>query len=112
MRAVHLHDNISFNFNSEVAIHVDPMITANITVYTYVYKNKNGGFHTDAMDCEVDWKLNGERVKYVGFKELYTKLYGDDKFVKLVDEVCAEAEKLVEGRVATSFKDIINDEIK
>lgn len=111
MRAVHLNDNISFNFNSEVAIHVDPMITANVTVYTYVYKNTDGTFHTDAMDCEINWKLNGELVKYDGFHELYNKLYGQQKFDKLVADVCAEAEKLVEGRVATSFKDIINDEI-
>ena len=111
MKAVHLNDFISFNLNANVAIHVDPMITANATVYTYVYKNTNGGWYTDAMDCEINWKLNGELVKYDGFKELYTKLYGDDKFLKLVDEVCAEAQKLIEGRVATSFKDIINDEI-
>ena len=112
MKAVHLHDNISFNFNSDVAIHVDPMITANITVYTYVYKNKDGDWSTDAMDCEIDWLLNGERVKYDGFKELYIKLYGKQKLDKLTKEVCSEAEKLIEGRVATSFSDIINDEIK
>ena len=111
MRTIHLNDHISFGVNTNVAIHVDPMITANITVYTYVYKTKSGSFDTDVMDCEIDWKLNGELVKYDGFKELYIKLYGDDKFAKLVDDVCAEAEKFVAGRVTTSFKDIINDEI-
>jgi len=112
MNAVHLNDYISFNVNTNVAIHVDSLITANITVYTYVYTKKDGGFHTDAMDCEIDWLLNGERVKSDGFRELYTKLYGKDKLDKLQKDVCNEAEKLVEGRVATSFKDIINDEIK
>ena len=51
MRAVHLHDNISFNMNTDVAIHVDSIITAQATVYTYVYKNKDGSWSTDAMDC-------------------------------------------------------------
>ena len=111
MRSVHLNDEISFNFNSNVAIHVDPMITANIRVYTYVYKNKTDSWSHDAMDCEIDWLLNGERVKYAGFKELYTKLYGQQRFDKLVKDVCIEAENLVEGRVATSFEDIINDQI-
>ena len=112
MRSVHLNDEISFNFNSNVAIHVDPMITANIRVYTYVYKNKDGGWSHDGIDCEIDWKLNGELVKYAGFKELYTKLYGPQRFDKLVKDVCTEAENLVAGRVGTSFADIINDQIK
>ena len=111
MRTVHLNDYISFGVNTNVAIHVDPMITANITVYTYVNKKKDGSFTTDVMDCEVDWKLNGDCVKYDGFKELYIKLYGKDKFDKLLKDVCEEAEKFVEGRVATSFPDIIRDEL-
>jgi len=88
------------------------MITANITVYTYVNKKKDGSFTTDVMDCEVDWKLNGDCVKYDGFKELYTKLYGKDKFDKLLKDVCNEAERFVEGRVATSFADIVIDEVR
>ena len=112
MRTVHLNDYISFSVNSNLAIHVDPMITANITVYTYVNKKKDGSFTTDVMDCEVDWKLNGDCVKYDGFKELYTKLYGKDKFDKLLKDVCNEAERFVEGRVATSFADIVIDEVR
>ncbi len=112
MRAVHLNDQISFNMNTDVAIHVDSMITANATVYTYVYKNKDGSWSTDAMDCEIDWLLNAKRVKPDGFRELYVKLYGKEQLNTLIKNVCTEAEQLVEGRVATSFKDIINDEIK
>ena len=112
MRAVHLNDNITFNMNTEVAIHVDSLITAKATVCTYVYKNKDGGWSTDVMDCEIDWLLNGESVRYDGFLKLYTQLYGQGKLDKLIKEVCNEAEELVEGRVATSFKDILNDEIK
>ncbi len=112
MRTVHLNDYISFSMNSNLAIHVDPMITANVTTYTYVYKKKDGSFTTDVVDCEVDWKLNGELVKYDGFKELYIKLYGKDKFDKLLKDVCDEAEKFVEGRVSTSFADIIIDEVR
>ncbi|MCP4484736.1 MAG: hypothetical protein GY823_09285 [Flavobacteriaceae bacterium] len=112
MKAVHLNDYISFNVNANVAIHVDSLISANITVYTYVYPTKDGGFKTDAMDCEIDWLLNGERVKSEGFRDLYTKLYGEDKLHKLQKDVCTEAEKLIELRVSNKFKDIINEELK
>ena len=112
MRAVHLHDDISFNMNTDVAIHVDSLITAQATVYTYVYKNKDGGWSTDAMDCEIDWLLNGKRVKSQGFRELYVKLYGEKLLNKLIKDVCTEAENLVDGRVATSFPDLLNDKIK
>ena len=112
MRAVHLHDEISFNLHTKATIRVDPMISADITVYTFVYPTKDGGFKPDAMDCEVGWLLNGESVNSQGFFELYTKLYGKDKLDKLIKDVCTEAEKLVEDRVTTSFKNIINNEIK
>jgi len=112
MKAVHLNDDISFNMNTEVAIHVDSLITAKATVCSYIYKNKDGGWSADTMDCEIDWLLNGESVRYNGFLKLYTQLYGQEKLDKLIKDVGTEAEQLVEGRVATSFKDILNDEIK
>ncbi len=112
MRAVHLHDNISFNFNSDVAIHVDSIITAHVSVYSYVFRTKSGEWSLDPMDTEIDWVLNGKRVKEDGFRELYIKLHGEQELKTLVHDICTEAEKLVEGRVATSFSDIINDEIK
>ena len=112
MRAVHINDQISFNMNTEVAIHVDPMIRAEVLVYAYVYGDNRDGFKLDTMDTDINWFLNGKRVKPDGFRELYVKLYGKEQLNTLIKDVCTEAEKLVEGRVATSFKDIINDEIK
>jgi len=112
MRAVHLNDQISFNMNTNVAIHVDPMIRAEVLVYTYVYGDQKTGFKLDTMDTEITWYLNAKRVKPDGFRELYVKLYGKEQLNTLIKDVCTEAEQLVEGRVATSFKDILNDEIK
>ena len=111
MIAIHLHDNISFNMNTDVAIYVDPLITAQATVYTYVYKNKDGSWSHDAMDCEIDWLLNAKRVKSDGFRELYIKLYGKEQLNTLIKNVCTEAEQLVEGRVATSFPDLLRDQL-
>ncbi len=112
MRAVHLNDHISFNMNTEVAIRVDPMITAEVKVYAYIYGDKKTGFKLDTMDAEITWFLNGKRVKSQGFRELYVKLYGEKLLNKLIKDVCTEAENLVDGRVATSFPDLLNDKIK
>jgi hypothetical protein len=111
MKSTHLTDNISFTYNAEVAIHVDSLITAHVSVYSYVFRTKDNKWSLDPMDTEVDWFLNGEQVKHNGFKELYHKLYGEDKYRTLLDNVCAEAEKLIEGRVCTSFSDILRDKL-
>ncbi len=112
MRAKHISDQISFNMNTEVAIHVDLMIKAEVLVYAYVYGDNRTGFKLDTMDSEINWFLSDKRVKPDGFRELYVKLYGKEALDKLIHNVCRAAEKLVEGRVATSFKDIINYEIQ
>ena len=63
------------------------------------------------MDCEIDWLLNAKRVKSDGFRELYIKLYGKEQLNTLIKNVCTEAEQLVEGRVATSFPDLLRDQL-
>ena len=111
MRAVHLNDHITFNMNTNVAIHVDPMIRAEVEVFAYVYGDSKTGFKLDTMDTEINWFLNDKRVKSDGFRELYVKLYGKEALNQLIHNVCREAEKLVEGRVATSFPDVLRDQI-
>ena len=111
MRAVHLNDHITFNMNTNVAIHVDPMIRTEVLVYAYVYGDNKTGFKLDTMDTEINWFLNDKRVKSDGFRELYVKLYGKEALNQLIHNVCREAEKLVEGRVATSFPDVLRDQI-
>lgn len=113
MKSTHLTDNISFTYNAEVAIHVDSLITAHVSVYSYVFRTEkpNLEWSFDPMDTEIDWFLNGERVKHDGFKELYFKLYGENKYNTLLNDVRTEAEKLIEGRVCTSFSDILRDKL-
>ena len=111
MKTTHLTDNISFTYNAEVAIHVDSLITAHVSVYSYVFRTKDNKWSLDPMDTEIDWFLNGERVLSGGFKELYFKLYGESKYNTLLNDVRTEAEKLIEGRVCTSFSDILRDKL-
>ncbi len=111
MNAIHLNDHITFNMNTTVAIHVDPMIRAEVLVYAYVYGDQKTGFKLDTMDTEITWFLNGKRTKPQGFRELYVKLYGEDALDKLIHDVSTESEKLVEGRVATSFPDLLRDQL-
>ena len=111
MKTTHLNDFIAYNVNCNVAIHIDSMITAEVTVYTYVGRKKDGTWNVDCMDCEIDWYLNGKRVDILGFKELYDKLYGNNEYRTLATNVIEEAEKLAIGRLTTSFTDILKDEI-
>ena len=111
MRAVHLTDHITFNMNTRVAIHIDSIISAEVEVYSYVYGDKKDGFKLDTMDTEITWLLNGKRVKSQGFRDLYTQLHGKEQLNTLIKDVCTEAENLTEGRVATSFPDLVNDAI-
>jgi len=85
------------------------MITAEVKVYAYIYGDKKTGFKLDTMDAEITWFLNGKRVKSQGFRELYVKLYGEKQLDTLIKDVCTEAENLVEGRVSTSFPDLLKD---
>jgi len=109
METIHLNDNITFNMTTRVAIPVDLMITAEVEVHSYVYGDQQTGFKLDTMDTEITWILNGNRAKSQGFRELYVKLHGEDVLNKLIEDLCTKAENLVEGRVATSFPDILRD---
>ena len=111
MRAVHLTDHITFNMNTRVAIHIDSIISAEVEVYSYVYGDKKDGFKLDTMDTEITWLLNGKRVKSQGFRDLYTQLHGKEQLNTLIKDVCTEAENLTAGRVATSFPDLLRDQL-
>jgi len=112
MKAVHLNDNISFTYYAEVDIHVDSIIKAHVSAHSYVFRTESGEWSLNPMDTEIDWVLNGKRVKEDGFRELYIKLHGEQELKTLVHDIRTKAEKLIEGRVTTSFSDIINDKIK
>ena len=111
MNAIHLNDQISFNITTDVAIHVDQLIKAEATVYAHVYGDQKSGFNLDIGDTDINWFLNDKPVKSDGFEELYVKLYGTKDLNDLITNVCTEAEKLVEGRVATSFSDLVKDQL-
>lgn len=111
MKAIHLTDYITFNINTNVAIHVDSIVSAEVMVYAYVFGDQQTGFKIDTVDSEITWLVNGNRATSQGFRDLYTKLHGKEQLNTLIKNVCTEAENLVEGRVATSFPDLVNDAI-
>jgi len=47
----------------------------------------------DISDIELDFSVNNKPCKYMGFKELYEKLYGADTFNKFRDELTEEFEE-------------------
>ena len=53
------------------------LFAVNATTHTFLYSAVKTDWGADINDTELEFELNGKRCKYVGFKELYTQLYGN-----------------------------------
>ncbi len=51
------------------------------------------GYHNEITETELMFILNGKQCKYMGFKELYEKLYGVDTFQQFWSDLVAEFEE-------------------
>ena len=47
----------------------------------------------DISEIELDFSVNNKPCKYLGFKELYEKLYGKDTFNQFYDDLKSEFEE-------------------
>jgi len=53
----------------------------------------NGTYSHDISDIELGFSINNEKCKYLGFQELYEKLYGKSTFNQFCDDLTTEFEK-------------------
>ncbi len=61
------------------------LFKVNATVWSYVGLNDH-----EINDIELQYEINGKYCRYVGFKELYEKLYGNDTFKKFESDITEE----------------------
>ena len=61
-------------------------------VYSMVSPNR-GSHNHDITEIEMHFSMNNKPCKYVGFKELYEKLYGVDTFNEFRDDLSKEFEE-------------------
>lgn len=69
------------------------LFTVNGVVWSYVDFNKEkDSYNHEINDTELSYEINGKYCRYVGFKELYEKLYGNDSFKKFEEDIVKEFE--------------------
>lgn len=53
------------------------VFTVNASTYSFLYPAVKTDWGCDMNDTELEFLVNNKKCKYVGFKELYTQLYGN-----------------------------------
>ena len=53
------------------------VFTVNATTYSFLYPAVKTDWGCDMNETELEFLVNNKKCKYVGFKELYTQLYGN-----------------------------------
>jgi len=70
------------------------LFKVNATVWSYVSINdKRKVCNHEINDIELSYWINGKYCRYVGFKELYEKIYGNDTFKKFESDITKEFEE-------------------
>lgn len=84
------------------------LFKVNGVVWSYVNSNapSRGRYDHEINDIELSYEINGKHCAYVGFKELYGKLYGKNSFEKFEQEVTQEFEEAY--FTSTPYKNIQN----
>ena len=63
------------------------------SIWSCVSECENGGYDNDITETELMFVLDGKRCKYLGFKELYEKLYGVNMFNQFYADLITEFEE-------------------
>ena len=62
------------------------------TVWSYANEHENG-YNNEITETELRFFLNGKQCNGLGFRELYEKLFGENKFNKFRDDLIVEFEE-------------------
>ena len=76
--------SVSTTFTKDLGLF---QVKANI--WSCVSECKNG-YHNEITETELSFMLDGKPCKYLGFRELYEKIFGADKFNEFRDDLTAE----------------------
>ena len=73
-----------------------PFYDIEATVYSEIEQIKGikseKVYSVEVRDIDTNFFIDGKRVQYTGFKELYEKLFGKDKFSTMLSEICSDIE--------------------
>ena len=97
---IKLHDHYEFTSVQRTYDIVDQFCTARVTIYAMVDSNNA----VDINDSEISFIINNKKVKYNGFKDLYTSLYSEYDF----SIYCGECIKAGEDAVLRKYSRLQN----
>jgi len=72
------------------------------TTHSFLFDGLKTEWGADINETEMEFYVNDKRCKYVGFKELYTQLYGNS-FVPWEAELIRQIEEEVAKRIAKEY---------
>ena len=91
---IKLHDHYEFTSVQRTYDIVDQFCTARVTVYAMVDRNNA----VDISESEISFLINNKKVKYNGFRDLYTSLYSAYDFGIWCDECIKAGEDAVKRK--------------
>ena len=68
------------------------MFEVRANIWSCVSKCENG-YDNDITETELVFVIDGKVCKYLGFKELYEKLFGENRFRGFIDDLTADFEE-------------------
>ena len=91
---IKLHDHYEFTSVQRTYDIVDQFCTTRVTIYAMVDNNNA----VDINDSEISFLINNKKVKYNGFRDLYTSLYSAYDFGIWCDECIKAGEDAVKRK--------------
>ncbi len=78
------------------------IFTVKATTHTFLFEAKDTDWGADINETELEFYVNNKRCKYVGFKELYTQLYGNS-FVTWEADIIRQTEEEVAKQIVKEY---------
>jgi hypothetical protein len=78
------------------------VFTVNASTYSFLYPAVKTDWGCDINDTELEFQVNNKTCKYVGFKELYTQLYGNS-FATFEADLIRQIEEVVAKQIVEEY---------
>tara|TARA_R110001599_G_scaffold324315_1_gene536145 strand:- start:203 stop:535 length:333 start_codon:yes stop_codon:yes gene_type:complete len=78
------------------------IFTVNATTHSFLFPAVKTDWGADINDTELEFYVNNKRCKYVGFKELYTQIYGNS-FATFEADLIRQIEEVVAKQIVKEY---------
>ena len=79
------------------------VFTVNASTFSILFPAVKTDWGCDITETELEFQVNNKRCKYLGFKELYDKLYGNGSFVKFEVDLIRQIEEVVAKNITEQY---------